>query len=152
MGSGENGAKCTDWETAVPGLSMAWMELKERENVPDPRGRAAAGTTFLRWRRPGGQEGADLDQAGIPVREKGHLPLETRGSTPDSPKLPLLCLPGKRHCCCSIAKSYPTLQLHEAPLSFSRRLLRFMPTELVMLSNYLILCRPLLLLNQGLFR
>ena len=41
---------------------MAWMELRERENVPDPRGRAAASTTFLRWRRPRGQEAADLDQ------------------------------------------------------------------------------------------
>ena len=52
-------------------------------------------------------------------------------------------------CCCSVIKLCPTLQLHGLqharllcpPLSF-----KLMSTELVMPSNHLILCRPLLLL------
>ena len=46
-------------------------------------------------------------------------------------------------CCCSVAKSCPTLQLgHQAPLSFtvSWSLLGFMSIELLMLSNRLIFC------------
>lgn len=31
------------------------------------------------------------------MREKCHLPLETRGSTPDSPEPATLCLPGEMH-------------------------------------------------------
>ena len=42
---------------------------------------------------------------------------------------------------------------HQAPLSstISWRWLKFMPTELVMLSNHLILCHPLLLLSFRVF-
>ena len=53
-------------------------------------------------------------------------------------------------CCCSVAKSCPTLcdpMAHQASLSFiSWSLLKFMAIESVMPSNYLILCCPLLLL------
>ena len=56
-------------------------------------------------------------------------------------------------CCCSVTKSCPTLQPHElqpttASLSFtiSWSLLKLMSIESLMLSNHLILCRPLLLL------
>ena len=56
-------------------------------------------------------------------------------------------------CSCSVAQSCPTLCSPincsiPGSLSFtiSRSLLRFLSTELVMLSNHLILCRPLLLL------
>ena len=55
--------------------------------------------------------------------------------------------------CCLVTQSCPTLcdpvnAAHQASLSFtiSCRLLRFMSIELVMLSNCLIFCRPLLLL------
>ena len=55
--------------------------------------------------------------------------------------------------CCSFTKSFwlfvtPRTTAHQAPLSFtiSQSLLKFMSTELVMLSNHLILCHPLLLL------
>ena len=54
-------------------------------------------------------------------------------------------------CCCSVAKSRLTLYIpwtvaHQDPLSFtiSQSLLKFMSIELVMLSNHLILCHPLL--------
>ena len=53
------------------------------------------------------------------------------------------------YCCCSVAKSCSTLQLHRlALLSFtiSRSLLKFMSIVSVMLSSHLILCQPLLLL------
>ena len=56
-------------------------------------------------------------------------------------------------CCCSVARSCPTLwapwtAARQAPLSFtiSRRLLKLRSIESVMPSNQLILCRPLLLL------
>ena len=56
-------------------------------------------------------------------------------------------------CCCSIVKSCltfcsPWIVAHQAPLpsSISQSLLKFMSTEIVMLSNYLIFCCPLLLL------
>ena len=56
-------------------------------------------------------------------------------------------------CCCSVAKSCPTLYnpmtiTHQAPLSFtiSWSLRKFMSIESVMLSNHLTLCCPLLLL------
>ena len=60
-------------------------------------------------------------------------------------------------CCCSVAKSYWTLcnprtvagQAPPSPIIFWS-LLRFMSTELVMLSNHLILCHPLLLCLQSL--
>ena len=44
----------------------------------------------------------------------------------------------------------PCIAAHQAPLSFtiSWGLLKFMPIELVMLSNHLILCHPLLLLSS----
>ena len=58
-------------------------------------------------------------------------------------------------CCCSVTKSYPTLcnpwsATCQASLSFtiSQSLLRFMSTELVMLSNHLIFLCPLLLLTS----
>ena len=54
--------------------------------------------------------------------------------------------------CCSVAKPRlilcdPIAIAHQASLSFtmSRSLLRLMPIELVMPSNHLVLCRPLLL-------
>ena len=54
-------------------------------------------------------------------------------------------------CCCSVAESCPTLchswtAAYQASLSFtvSQSLLKFMSIEYVMLSNNLILCRPLL--------
>ena len=54
------------------------------------------------------------------------------------------------HCCCSVAKSSLTLQIHElqASLSFtvSWSLLKLMSTELVMTSDHLILYRLLLFL------
>ena len=61
---------------------------------------------------------------------------------------------GSGCCCCSVAKSRPTLcdpmncKTHQASLSFtiSLSLLKLMPIELVMLSNHLILCSPHLLL------
>ena len=55
-------------------------------------------------------------------------------------------------CCCSLSHSQlfvtPRTAACQASLSFtvSRSLLKFMPIELMMLSNHLILCRPLLLL------
>ena len=56
-------------------------------------------------------------------------------------------------CCCSVAKLCPTLRPHGlqhtrllCPSLFPQSLLKFMSFELVMLSNHLILCRPLLLL------
>ena len=55
-------------------------------------------------------------------------------------------------CCCSVAQSCPTLcdpmDYSQASLSFtiSQSLLKLMSIELVMPSNHLILCRPLLLL------
>ena len=56
-------------------------------------------------------------------------------------------------CCCSVVKSCQILcnsmncSMPDFPvLHFSQSLLKFMRTELVMLSNYLILCHPLLLL------
>ena len=56
-------------------------------------------------------------------------------------------------CCCSVTKSYLSLRdpmdcnmPGSSVFSFSWGLLKFMSTELVMLSNYLILCGPLLLL------
>ena len=56
-------------------------------------------------------------------------------------------------CCCSVAKSCPTLRdpmdrRHQAALSFalSRALLQLQRTESVTPSNRLLLCRPLLLL------
>ena len=59
------------------------------------------------------------------------------------------------HCCCSVAKSCPTLWTPwtaacQAPLSstISQSLLRFMSIESVVLSNHLILCRPLLVLSS----
>ena len=63
---------------------------------------------------------------------------------------------------CSVAKSCPTLDpgtaAHQSLLSFtvSQSLPKFMSIELVMISNYLILCHPLLLLprifpNTGIF-
>ena len=55
-------------------------------------------------------------------------------------------------CCCSLAKLCPTLCVpwtaaRQAHLSFtvSQNSLRFTSVELMMLSNHLILCRPLLL-------
>ena len=54
--------------------------------------------------------------------------------------------------CCSVAKLCPTLTAwtaaHQASLSFtiSRSLFKLISIELVMLSNHLVLCRPLLLL------
>ena len=55
--------------------------------------------------------------------------------------------------CCLVAQSCPTLRDpwtvdHQAPLSmdFSQSLLKFISIELVMPSNHLILCCPLLLL------
>ena len=65
-------------------------------------------------------------------------------------------------CCCSVAKSCPTLDpgtaAHQSLLSFtvSQSLPKFMSIELVMISKYLILCHPLLLLprifpNTGIF-
>ena len=58
---------------------------------------------------------------------------------------------GCQCCCCSVAKSCPTLEISwitacQAPLSstVSWSLLKFMSIELVMLSNHLILCHPLL--------
>ena len=55
--------------------------------------------------------------------------------------------------CCSVAKSLRLFVIlwtvvHQAPLSriISWNLLKFMSIELVMVSNYLILCHPLLLL------
>ena len=57
-------------------------------------------------------------------------------------------------CCCSVAKlclplCNPQTAAHQASLSLtiSRRLPKFMSIESVMLSNHLILCRPLLLLS-----
>ena len=57
------------------------------------------------------------------------------------------------NCCCSVAKSCPTLGdlmawARPVPLSstVSQSLLEFKSTELLVLSNHLILCRPLLLL------
>ena len=56
-------------------------------------------------------------------------------------------------CCCSVTKSYPTLcdpwtAAHQTPLSLtiSPILLKLMSTDLVMLSNHIILCHLLLLL------
>ena len=55
-------------------------------------------------------------------------------------------------CCCSLSHSQlfvtPRTAACQASMSFtvSRSLLKFMPIELMMLSNHLILCRPLLLL------
>ena len=54
-------------------------------------------------------------------------------------------------CCCSVAKSHPTLsnpEARQASLSFtiSQSLLKLMSIESVMPSNHLILCRPLSLL------
>ena len=61
---------------------------------------------------------------------------------------------GEVKCCCSVAKSCltvcnPTDCTTQAPLFsiIAWRLLKSMSVELVMLSNYLILCRPLLLLT-----
>ena len=58
---------------------------------------------------------------------------------------------GCQCCCCSVAKSCPTLEISwitacQAPLSstVSWSLLKFMSIELVMLSNHLVLCHPLL--------
>ena len=58
-------------------------------------------------------------------------------------------------CCCSLAKLCPTLcspmdRSSQASLSFtiSCSLLKFMSVELMMLSNHLVLCRPLLLLHS----
>ena len=58
-------------------------------------------------------------------------------------------------CCCSIAQSCPNLcdpctVAHQAPLSStnSLHLFKFMSIDLVMLSNHLILCHPLLLLTS----
>ena len=63
-------------------------------------------------------------------------------------------------CCSSVASCVwlfvtPWTVAHQAPLSFtiSRSLLKFMPTESVMLSNHLILCHTLLLSqHHGLFQ
>ena len=133
---------------------MAWMELRERENVPDPRGRAAASTTFLRWRRPRGQEAADLDQ-GAPHEGERPPPSRNKRQCPDSPKPPRLCLPGKGHCCHSIAKSYPALQLHglqharlPCPSLSPGVCSEIMSVESVLPSNHFILCHPLLLLSS----
>ena len=59
------------------------------------------------------------------------------------------------HCCCSVAKSCPSLWTPwtaacQAPLSstISQSLLIFMSIESVVLSNHLILCHPLLLLSS----
>ena len=58
----------------------------------------------------------------------------------------------KNICCCSIPESCPTLTpltvAYQAPLStsISQSLLKFVSIELVMPSNHLILCHPLLLL------
>ena len=67
--------------------------------------------------------------------------------------MPLLYLSFHRTSCCSVAQSCPTLcdPIHcntQASLSFpiSWSLLKLMSIELVMPSNHLILCRPLLLL------
>ena len=56
-------------------------------------------------------------------------------------------------CCCSVAKSHPILcnsmdcnPPGSSVLHYFLRLLKFMSIELVILSNHLILCRPLLLL------
>ena len=52
-------------------------------------------------------------------------------------------------CCCSVAKSCPTLLLQHTRLpcpSLSPRVDSFMSIESVMPSNHLLLCRPLLLL------
>ena len=52
------------------------------------------------------------------------------------------------YCCCSVAESCLTLQphgLHHNRLTISLSLLSIMSIELVMLSNHLILCHPLLL-------
>ena len=64
-----------------------------------------------------------------------------------------MTLPTHSGRCCSIAQLCPTLcdpwtAAHQASLSFtiSQNLLRLMFIELVMLSNHLILCHPLLLL------
>ena len=64
-----------------------------------------------------------------------------------------LCFENLHFCCCSVAKLCPTLcnpwnAVFQASLSFtiSWSLLRFTSIELVMLSNHLILHRPLLLL------
>ena len=53
------------------------------------------------------------------------------------------------YCCCAVAESCLTLQphgLHHNRLTISLSLLSIMSIELVMLSNHLILCHPLLLL------
>ena len=54
------------------------------------------------------------------------------------------------NCCCSVTKLCPTLcdsvDCRLLSTTISSSLLRFMSIELVMLSNHLILCRPLLLL------
>ena len=59
-------------------------------------------------------------------------------------------------CCCSVAKSCPTVcdpmySARQASLSFtiSQSQLKFMSIESLMPSNHLILCRPLLLLLSG---
>ena len=61
----------------------------------------------------------------------------------------------RNDCCCSIAKSWPTLctpwtAARHAPLSssVSQSLLELMSIESVMPSNHLILCHPLLLLTS----
>ena len=53
-------------------------------------------------------------------------------------------------CCCSFDKSCPTLHTLGFPvLHYLLKFSQIMSIELVMLSNYLILCHPLLLLPSG---
>ena len=66
------------------------------------------------------------------------------------------CLPREFCCSCSVAKSCPTLSdpmdckmLGFPVLILLQSLLKFVSIELVMLSNQLILCRPLLLCLQS---
>ena len=82
-----------------------------------------------------------------PLRRKLTVPLQLRPLTFTALKQRLRCC-----CCCSVAQSCPTLcdpwtAAHQASLSstISWSLLRFMSIESAMLSNYLILCQPLLL-------
>ena len=85
----------------------------------------------------------------LQIPEEGHYFFVS--ATPVSLHLLLLWSP---HCCCSVAKSCPTLrnamdcmQHRQASLSFtiSPSLLKLMSVESVMPSNHLILCHPLLL-------
>ena len=57
----------------------------------------------------------------------------------------------RRDCCCSVVKSWPLdpMDCSTPGFTISQSLLRFMSIESVMLSNYLILCCPLLFCLQS---